>query len=67
MEKPSLLPLLDSLLPLDEAKVAEAAREAGVPLAQAWGVVAYYPAIRAFPREGSWWTTPWPGPEGSPA
>jgi NADH-quinone oxidoreductase subunit F len=41
MEKPSLLPLLDRLLPLDEAKVAEAAREAGVPLAQAWGVVAY--------------------------
>jgi hypothetical protein len=38
MEKPSLLPLLDGLLPLDEAK---AAREAGVPLAQAWGVVAY--------------------------
>jgi hypothetical protein len=37
MEKPSLLPLLDGLLPLDEAKVAEA----GVPLAQAWGVVAY--------------------------
>jgi len=33
MERPSLLPLLDRLLPLDEAKVAEAAPEAGVPLA----------------------------------
>jgi NADH-quinone oxidoreductase subunit F len=43
MEKPSLLPLPDGLLPLDEAKVAEAAREAGVPLAQAWSVAAYYP------------------------
>jgi NADH-quinone oxidoreductase subunit F len=43
MEQPSLLPLPDGLLPLDEAKVAEAAREAGVPLAQAWSVAAYYP------------------------
>jgi hypothetical protein len=34
MEKPSLLPLLDGLLPLDEAKVAEAAREAGVARAR---------------------------------
>jgi NADH:ubiquinone oxidoreductase subunit F (NADH-binding) len=50
MEKPSLLPLLDGLLPLDEAKVAEAAREAGVPLAQAWGVVAYYPRYRGLPQ-----------------
>jgi hypothetical protein len=50
MEQPSLLPLLDGLLPLDEAKVAEAAREAGVPLAQAWGVVAYYPRYRGLPQ-----------------
>jgi hypothetical protein len=50
MEKPSLLPLLDGLLPLDEAKVAEAAWEAGVPLAQAWGVVAYYPRYRGLPQ-----------------
>ncbi len=50
MEKPSLLPLLDQRLPLDEAKVAEAARLAGVPLAQAWGVVAYYPRYRGLPQ-----------------
>ena len=50
MEKPSLLPLLDQRLPLDEAKVAEAARLAGVSLAQAWGVVAYYPRYRGLPQ-----------------
>jgi NADH-quinone oxidoreductase subunit F len=50
MEKPSLLPLLDRLLPLDEAKVAEAARLVGVPLAQAFGVVAYYPRYRGLPQ-----------------
>jgi hypothetical protein len=50
MEQPSLLPLLDGLLPLDEAKVAEAVREAGVPLAQAWGVAAYYPRYRGLPQ-----------------
>ncbi|WP_018112369.1 NADH-ubiquinone oxidoreductase-F iron-sulfur binding region domain-containing protein [Thermus igniterrae] len=50
MEKPSLLPLLDARLPLTEAKVAEAARLAGVPLAQAWGVVRYYPRYRGLPQ-----------------
>ncbi|GAB5601686.1 hypothetical protein FJNA_02100 [Thermus sp. FJN-A] len=50
MEQPSLLPLLDERLPLDAAKVAEAARLAGVPLAQAWGVVAYYPRYRGLPQ-----------------
>jgi hypothetical protein len=50
MEKPSLLPLLDGLLPLDEAKVAEAAREAGVPLAQAWGVDDPVARARGFAR-----------------
>ncbi len=42
MEKP-LLRLLDQTLPLDEARILEAAREAGVSLAQAWGVVQYFP------------------------
>ncbi len=50
MEKPSLLPLLDARLPLTEEKVAEAARLAGVPLAQAWGVVRYYPRYRGLPQ-----------------
>lgn len=43
MEKPGLLPLLGARLPLTEEGVAEAARLAGVSLAQAWGVVRYYP------------------------
>jgi len=50
MENPSLLPLLDARLPLTEEKVAEAARLAGVPLAQAWGVVRYYPRYRGLPQ-----------------
>ncbi|MDM7324317.1 MAG: NADH-ubiquinone oxidoreductase-F iron-sulfur binding region domain-containing protein [Thermus sp.] len=50
MEKPSLLPLLDARLPLSEVGVAEAARLAGVPLAQAWGVVRYYPRYRGLPQ-----------------
>ncbi|RTI54297.1 hypothetical protein CSW14_07450 [Thermus scotoductus] len=50
MEKPSLLPLLDARLPLSEEKVAEAARLAGIPLAQAWGVVRYYPRYRGLPQ-----------------
>lgn len=50
MVKPSLLPLLDAGLPLTEAKVAEAARLAGVPLAQAWSVVRYYPRYRGLPQ-----------------
>ncbi|AEV16242.1 NADH dehydrogenase i chain f [Thermus sp. CCB_US3_UF1] len=50
MERPSLLPLLDARLPLTEEKVAEAARLAGVPLAQAWGVVRYYPRYRGLPQ-----------------
>ncbi|WP_038046501.1 NADH-ubiquinone oxidoreductase-F iron-sulfur binding region domain-containing protein [Thermus caliditerrae] len=50
MGKPSLLPLLDERLPLTEEKVAEATRLAGVPLAQAWGVVRYYPRYRGLPQ-----------------
>ncbi len=50
MDKPSLLPLLDARLPLTEEGIAEAARLAGVPLAQAWGVVRYYPRYRGLPQ-----------------
>ncbi|GAA6754567.1 hypothetical protein Thermus77420_00410 [Thermus thalpophilus] len=50
MENPSLLPLLDARIPLTEDQVAEAARLAGVPLAQAWGVVRYYPRYRGLPQ-----------------
>ena len=50
MEKPSLLPLLDARLPLSEEKVPETARLARIPLAQAWGVVRYYPRYRGLPQ-----------------
>ncbi|WP_287409411.1 NADH-ubiquinone oxidoreductase-F iron-sulfur binding region domain-containing protein [Oceanithermus sp.] len=54
-DRPLLLPLLDEALTrrgwLEPAEVEAAAREARVPLAQAWEAVRFYPRYRTEPAE----------------